>query len=197
MTKEETFKRILAGLFFIIGITVFLVIVFLIGLEKGMTQPKFQITALYRDVGGLSVGAPVRLSGVDVGTVGNIDFLPERLDGRGVRVALNIFRKYRKQLESPAVYAIKTEGILGQKIVEITYLAQGGSIDLTQPIIGEDPLDVQSLAESFQDTAISLTNLTKESTNIIKELKYLSYTSKRVLDRIEERVIDGRLLNLF
>lgn len=197
MNKEDTFKRILAGIFFIIGISAFLVIVFLIGLEKGMTQPKFQIIVLYRDVGGLSVGAPVRLSGVDVGTVGNIDFLPERLNGRGVRVVLNIFRKYRKPLEVPAVYAIKTEGILGQKIVEITYLAQVGSIDLTRPVIGQDPLDVQNLAESFRDTAISLTNLTGESTNIIKELKYLSYTSKRVLDRIEERVIDGQLFSLY
>jgi len=68
---------------------------------------------------------------------------------------------------------------------------------LSKPIIGQDPLDVQNLAEAFKDTAISLTGLTTQSTNIIKELKYLSRTSKRVLDRIEERVIDGQLLKLF
>jgi len=197
MDRKDTFKRFFAGLFFVIGITLFLIIVFLIGLERGMAEPKVQIAVLFRDVGGLALGAPVRLSGVDVGTVGRIDFLPGKIDERGVKVVLNIFRKYKKQLEAPAVYAIKTEGILGQKIVEITPHTQIAHFDLNQPIIGQDPLDVQNLAEAFQDTAISLTDLTTQTTNIVKELKYLSRTSKRVLDRIEERVIEGRLLKLF
>lgn len=197
MERKEIIKRFLAGLFFVIGITLFLIIVFLIGVEKGMTEPKFQIVVLFRDVGGLAVNAPVRLAGVEVGSVGRINFLTEKRDDRGVEVTLNVFRKYKKQLETPAIYAIKTEGILGQKIVEITPRPANAPIDLTQPIIGQDPLDVQNLAEAFQDTAISLTGLTAQTTNIVRELRYLSRTSKRVLDRIEERVIDGQLLKLF
>ena len=64
-------------------------------------------------------------------------------------------------------------------------------------LIGQDPLDVQNLAEAFQDTALSLTGLTNQTSSIIKELQYLTRTSKRVLDRIEERVIEGKLWKLF
>jgi len=197
MERKDTLKKFFAGLFFIIGISLFLIIVFLIGVEKGMTEPKFQITVLFRDVGGLALGAPVRLSGVNVGTVNHIDFLSEKIDDRGVKVVLNIFRKYKKQLEMPATYAIKTEGVLGQKIVEISPGTVASPVAFSQPIIGQDPLDVQNLAQAFQDTAISLNGLTSQATDIIKELNYLSRTSKRVLDRIEERVIDGQLLKLF
>jgi phospholipid/cholesterol/gamma-HCH transport system substrate-binding protein len=196
MERKDTIKKFMAGLFFMAGIALFLFIVFLIGLEKGMTEPKFQVSVLFHDVGGLGLSAPVRLSGVDVGTVGSIDFLPEKIDDRQVKVVLNIFRKYKKQLESPAIYAIKTEGIIGQKIVEITP-QPAGNVDLSRPIIGQDPLDVQSLAEAFQDTALSLTKLTGQAGSIMKEMEYLSRSSKRVLDRIEERVIDGKLLKLF
>jgi phospholipid/cholesterol/gamma-HCH transport system substrate-binding protein len=197
MERKDTLKKFLAGLFFLVGVALLLVIVFLIGIERGMTQPKFQVTVLFRDVGGLGVGAPVRLSGVDVGTVARIDFLSEKVDDRGVRVVLNIFRKYKKQLDTPALYAIKTEGILGQKIVEISPTFAAGGFDLSKPIIGQDPLDVQNLAEAFQDTADSFIGLTGQTTSIIKELQYLTRTSKRVLDRIEERVIEGKLLKLF
>lgn len=197
MERKDTLKKFFAGLFFVIGISLFLIIVFLIGVERGMTEAKFQITVLFQDVGGLALGAPVRLSGVNVGTVSRIDFLSEKVNDRGVKVALNIFRKYKKQLEVPAIYAIKTEGVLGQKIVEITPGTINAPAVLAQPIIGQDPLDVQNLAQAFQDTAISLNGLTSQVTDIIKELNYLSRTSKRVLDRIEERVIDGKLLKLF
>lgn len=197
MERKDTIKKFLAGLFFIVGITLFLIIVFLIGVEKGMTEPKFQITVLFRDIGGLALGAPVRLSGVDVGTVSRIDLLLEKINGHGVKVVLNIFRKYHQQLETPAIYAIKTEGILGQKMVEITPLAVAGSFDLSKPIIGQDPLDVQNLAEAFRDTAVSLTGLTTQAGSIMKELQYLSRSSKRIMDRIEDRIIEGQLWKLF
>ena len=83
MEKRDFVKRFYAGIFFIIGIFLILAVVFAIGIEKGMTQPKFQVKVLFRDIGGLSLGAPVRLSGVNVGTVGKIDFVEEKNEAIG------------------------------------------------------------------------------------------------------------------
>lgn len=197
MEKRDFVKRFYAGIFFIIGIALILAVIFAIGIEKGMTQPKFQVKVLFRDIGGLSVGAPIRLSGVNVGTVGKIDFVEEKNEGRGVLVTLNIFRRYRKQVEKSVRFAIKTEGLLGGKIVSITADELNRKIDLSQMIIGEDPLDVQDLAEAFGDTAVSLTETTKGINSIIEELQQISKTSKRLLNRIEERIIEGNLFKVF
>ncbi|HOW35704.1 MAG TPA: MlaD family protein [Candidatus Omnitrophota bacterium] len=197
MEKRDFVKRFYAGMFFVIGIILILAVVFAIGIEKGMTQPKFQVKVLFKDIGGLSVGAPVRLSGVNVGTVGKIDFMEEKNAGRGVLVTLNIFRRYRKQVERSASFAIKTEGLLGGKIINMTADEMGRKIDLSQMIIGEDPLDVQDLAESFGDTAVSLTETSKGINSIIEELQQISKTSKRLLNRIEERLIEGNLFKVF
>ena len=52
---------------------------------------------MFTHVGGLTEGAPTRLAGVTVGTVGSIDFLPEPIEGRRIKVSLNIFDKYKNQ----------------------------------------------------------------------------------------------------
>lgn len=197
MYNRETIKKISAGVFFIIGIALIFIIVFMIGLEKGATQPKFQITVIFRNVGGLSVGAAVRLSGVEVGNVASVDFLDKKIQDRGVRVVLSIFRKYKKEIENCSVYSVKAVNILGEKIVDIEPPGEAKVCDLNKPIIGNDPLDVQDFAESFEDTAVSLTKMTKEINSLIAEFKYFSKTSKRVLDRIEDKLIDGNFIKVF
>lgn len=197
MDKRDFVKKLYASIFFLIGIVLILVVILAIGIEKGLTQPKFQIAVLFREVGGLSVGAPIRLSGVNVGTVGAIDFLDEKIQGRGVKVTLNVFKRYKKQLEKSGRFAIKTEGLLGGKLIDISASEAGKTINLNQPIVGEDPLDVQDLAEAFGDTAKSLTVTSKGLNSIMNELKYISRTSKRLLDRVEERIIDGNLFKVF
>ena len=199
MEKRDFIKRLYAGTFFVIGIVLILVVILAIGIEKGITQPKFQVKVLFRDVGGLGVGAPIRLSGVNIGTVAKIDFLEEKMDGRGVEVTLNIFRRYRRQFERASNVAIQTEGLLGGKIIAIstTDTDAGPQFDLNKPILGEDPLDVQGLAEAFGDTAVSLTETSRSLNSILEEMRHISRTSKRLLDRIEQRVIDGTLFKVF
>ena len=86
---------------------------------------------------------------------------------------------------------------MGGKLIEISTDENTSLLNLNQPIVGEDPLDVQSLAESFGDTAVSLTETSQAISSIIAELKQISKTSKRLLDRIEERVIEGNLFKVF
>ncbi len=197
MKSKESIKKISAGIFFILGVVLIFIIVFMIGLEKGATKPKFQVVVVFRNVGGLSVGSAVRISGVEVGNVSSVDFLENKIQARGVKVVLSIFRKYKKEIENCSIYSIKAVNILGEKIVEIEPPGDVKIYDLSKPIMGFDPLDVQDFAESFEDTAVSLTKMTKEINSLIGEFKYFSKTSKRVLDRLEDKLIEGNFIKLF
>ena len=64
MEKKYFIRKFVAGLFFIGCLLMIAGIVFVIGVEKGLTESKFKMTVLYQEVGGLVIGAPVRLSGV-------------------------------------------------------------------------------------------------------------------------------------
>lgn len=221
--RKEFLKKFFAGSFFLIGMVLVLMVIFMIGKDKGFTQPKFQVTVLFRDVGGLIEGAPVQLAGVNVGTVSDISFLDKEVQGRRVKVKVNIFDRYKKQLSQEVHFNIKTEGILGEKLVEINVGESGPKADLTRPMLGEGPLNVQDLAQVFADAAESFTKTSEdfsevdvqelskvlaETANslsktamgvnaILTEMQYISIKSKRLLDRVEQKIIDGNLFKVF
>ena len=223
MENRNFIRNILTGIFFLGGVALVILVVFMIGKERGFTQSKFQVTVLFRDIGGLIEGAPVQLAGVNVGTVADIGFLDEEVEGRRVKVVVNIFDRYKKQLSQKVRFAIKTEGILGEKLMEITVGEGGLHVDLSRPIIGQDPLNVQDLAQVFAEaaeaftktsedfskvdvqelsevlaeTAQSLAVTSKGVNAVLDDLYYISIKSKRLLDRVEQRVIDGNLFKVF
>ena len=221
--KKDFAKKFFAGVFFLMGIVLVFVVIFTIGSNKGFAQKKFQIHVLFKNVGGLMEGAPVRLSGVNIGNVASIEFLDREFRNRRVAVVMNIFSKYKKQLNRNISFSIKTEGILGERLVEIYVLEGIGIIDLSKPIIGEDPFDVQDLAvvfsnaaESFTKTAlelseidmVELSNVMAESSrallitsqginSIMDDLDDIAKKAKRLIDRIEQQAIDGTLFKVF
>ncbi len=197
MRNQHQIKPVVAGAFLLLSVALIIVVVFTIGLEKGFTEPKFTMTALFHKVGGLMVGAPVRISGVTVGTVADIGFLEREVSGRGVKVTMQIFRKYEKQVHKITTIAIETEGVLGQKIVEIGTGERVHIEDLKASFIGSDPIDAADIAHAFDDTAAALTRTTEKIDGMLDYIGEISRTTKRLLQRIEQRVIDGNLFKVF
>lgn len=223
MKKNEYLRNVTAGLFVVLSVFLLLSFVSTIGRDKGFAKPKFELVILFRNIGGLAEGAPVRLSGVNVGSVANIDFLKEVKDGRRVQVVLNIFSEFKEQFNNNLNFEIKTEGILGEKLVEISILEGKKRIDFDQPIIGQDPLDIQDMAEAFANAAesfsktsdglskidmVEVTNVMTESSRaliktaegvngITQDIQDMTRKTKRLVDRIEQKVIEGTLFRVF
>ena len=197
MEAKDFVKKFFAGLFFIACVVMIAGVVFLLGLERGIAQPKFPMHLLFNRVGGLQVGAAVRISGVTVGTVSDISFTEEPVNGREVRVDINILEKFRKQAGKSVNFSIINEGVLGEKMVEITTSSEYHREDLSQLVIGDDPLDVQNLAETFGDSAIALSESAKMIESMVGEIQDISGTTRRLLNRIEQRLIDGTLFKVF
>src|SRR5262245_38064916 len=98
MGKKEFIKKLVAGGFFVGCISMLIFVIFVIGIQRGFNEEKFQMFSLFRNIGGLNVGAPVRLSGVTVGTVHDIGFMDQEVDGRSVKVTMDIYKKFERQL---------------------------------------------------------------------------------------------------
>ncbi|MFH0753248.1 MAG: MCE family protein [Candidatus Omnitrophota bacterium] len=197
MLKDDLMKQFWAGIFFLVGLLLVVAVIFFIGYNKGFSQPKMAMTVLFDKVGGLIEGAPVRLSGVTVGLVDQIDFLPEEVGGRGIRVRLSVYKKFEEQVRRSTRVSVQTEGVLGSKYIEIGRHLNEPVIDVDNPAMGEPMLDVYDIAEVLRDTAKGFHQTSQDISSIMMELKQISRKTKRILDRVEQRVIDGTLIKVF
>ena len=83
-----------------------------------MFESKTTLYAYFGDVSGLVQGAPVRLAGLDVGTVSDIEFAePPRSEAR---VTLKIKTRYLHRVRRDTVVLIDSKGLLGDKILNMT-----------------------------------------------------------------------------
>jgi phospholipid/cholesterol/gamma-HCH transport system substrate-binding protein len=195
--NDEHLKKLAAGLFFIIGLGLIAVSVFFIGLDRGLTEPKFQVIALFHQVGGLAEGSPIRISGVNVGVVGAVDFLGQPIEGRSLKVRMDIFKKYEFEFRKCSKVSIRTEGVLGQKLIEISEDYSLKAFDPATVIIGEDPLDVEDMAAVITSTAVSLRATSQGVQDVLHEWKYISVKTKKLLNRIDEKFLEGNLFKVF
>lgn len=108
-----------------------------------------QVAAYFTDVGGLRTGNTVEVSGFAVGKVSSIE-----LDGPGVLVKFNVTENV--QLGNRTEVAIKTKGLLGSKILDVTPRGEG---QLEGPIPIERTMSPYQLPDALGDLATTISGL--------------------------------------
>ncbi|HET7587828.1 MAG TPA: outer membrane lipid asymmetry maintenance protein MlaD [Gammaproteobacteria bacterium] len=97
----------------------------------------YEVTAIFQNIGGLKVRAPVSMAGVKIGHVTSIDLDPQRLEAV---VTISIDQKYSKLPEDTAA-SILTAGLLGEQYIGLSpgaspeFLKDGDRIVFTQSAI--------------------------------------------------------------
>src|SRR5579875_465490 len=120
------------------------------GLKVGGGQGGYTVTAEFDNVGDLKVGAPVTMSGVDIGAETDIRIDPQ--DYRA-RVTMRIDPRYN-MIPDDSDASINTQGLLGGQYVAIgagsseTYLKNGSQIQFTQSALVLENL-INKLFASF------------------------------------------------
>jgi phospholipid/cholesterol/gamma-HCH transport system substrate-binding protein len=114
------------------------------------TKPGYHITAEFDNIGDLKVGAPVTMSGVDMGRVTSIRF--DQNTYKAV-VGMRIDPQYNK-IPDDSFASINTQGLLGGKYIGLspggsdTFLKDGSQIDQTQSAVVLENL-INKLFASF------------------------------------------------
>src|SRR5450432_2971654 len=120
--------------------------------SRGITfftnPPHYELTAKFDNIGDLKVGAPVSMSGVEMGRVTKIAF--DSKEYKAV-VSMRIDARY-KQIPTDSDASIYTQGLLGGKFIGLTaggaetYLKDKDQIDFTQSAFVLENLIGQVLA---------------------------------------------------
>lgn len=118
--KQLKWSQLKVGLTVLIACITLGVLIFLMSGTGGILTRKIQLKSYFDNAGGLRVGAPVRLSGVDIGNVIKIRVVPDKDRQRTpVEVIMKVSTKYHYNLRKDSVTLLSTAGVLGETYIDI------------------------------------------------------------------------------
>ncbi|MBI5537959.1 MAG: MCE family protein [Deltaproteobacteria bacterium] len=142
-------REIKVGVFVFLGLVVVGLVVMLIGDERHIFARHITLETSFSDVQGLKVGAPVRMDGIDVGTISKVGHSEDVSDPR-IHVRMDVVRSEALRLKVDAFAKISNKGLLGDKLLDLD-TGKGAPRPVTDVMIrGEDPTD---FAGMFSDVS--------------------------------------------
>ncbi len=122
MAKLNTEAKV--GLLVFVGSVILLYMTLVVGKYQFGTEKGYLLSAVFESVAGLDEKAAVRMAGVKIGTVERVELVDSH-----AKVVMRIHRDVQIKRGSQA--AIKTEGLLGDKFVEIVPVSKAGGSELS------------------------------------------------------------------
>jgi phospholipid/cholesterol/gamma-HCH transport system substrate-binding protein len=135
----------------------------------GLFTKKISVRTYVDNAGGLRVGAPVRLEGVDIGNVTGIRVMadPQRR-AAPVEITMKITTKYSDAMRSDCEVELTTAGVLGEVFVDVDCRqAKGGPMQNGAELPTRDVPQLQDVVRASQGTLENLDILIKKLNDIV------------------------------
>ena len=191
--RREIAVKFRVGVFVLVALAAFLGIVYALGARARLFEARYTIHAEFTEVAGLIEGATVRLAGVQIGRVSGVH-LPGEPGGK-VRVDLTIARRYADRIRRDSIARIETQGLLGDKVVEVTVgTAAAPPLQPGEVLAAREPTDFARVLTQGADTAkdaaalVAALRKTAEDLNRSKLVDDMSATVgkvRRAVDQVE------------
>ena len=121
--KQLKWSQLWVGLTVIVATLTLAFLLFLMSGTNGLFASRITLISYFDNAQGLRPGAPVRLSGVDIGNVTKIIIVPDRdKQLTPVKVLMKVSTKYSYAIHRDSVTSLETAGVLGETFLDIDSL---------------------------------------------------------------------------
>ncbi len=147
-------RSVRVGLFVIAALLLASAAVFLIGDNRRVWDRKMTFKGRFNDVVGLRNGSPVRMGGIDVGSVTEITHAADPADTK-IYVTIAVAKNEALRVHPSTVMRVVNKGFLGDKMVDLAGgdPATGPAGDGTFIASEEDPSDMSKALEKMGSVA--------------------------------------------
>ncbi len=207
MRLTRTTKEVSVGAFVSLGLILFGVMVMAVSKERRLFAPKVRYWTRFTNTSGLAQGSPVRLVGVQIGTVEEIAF-PEDPRESKIKVGFAVDRDYAGRIRPGTQALLKSMTYLsGDKYLELTPgdpdkppLPSNGFIDAGVSVWEETLQQSQSIADDVKEITASLRDLLvaiNRGGGIVQEMIHNPEFGRQGVSNLEgslaslKRILDG------
>lgn len=200
--KQLTWTELRVGLFVLAATTLLVAVIFYVTGGAGALGPKYRLHTFLPEVDGLTVGAPVRVNGVEVGNVERIGMAPvkpgEPTDkSRAIEVDLRIQKTFQSDIRTDSSAGLITEGLLGNRYVDIDRGFVGRPLKNDEEIPGREEKALKAVVERSADLLTNLNALTKQAGDVLEGIRSgRGSLGKFLVDEDAYRHLDNSLSHL-
>src|SRR6476646_2154276 len=122
-TRSLAWSELKIGLLTITAVAIALVLVFSLTGGKGWFWQRYTLKTRFPNVAGLAKGSPVRVAGVEVGTLTDIQFTDAKVDEQ-----VQVRDTVRQRVTDQSMASLGSVSLLGESAVDITPAVAGTPI---------------------------------------------------------------------
>jgi len=159
-TRSLAWSELKIGVLTIIAIVITALTIFLLTGGRGFFWQRYNLKTRFTNVAGLKSGSPVRVAGVEVGTVKEVELIGEQVD-----VTLEVNKTMRERITTNSTAYLGSVSLLGESAVDITPSTKGTPV----PEWGYIP-QVHGPGQ-LSDVAEQATQGITEITNLVKDIR--------------------------
>jgi phospholipid/cholesterol/gamma-HCH transport system substrate-binding protein len=181
------------GLFVAIGLALFVITVYLVGKQKNVFGSNFHLKSRFKTVSGLKIGNNVRFSGINIGTVSDI----EMINDTSVMVDLLVKKEICPFIKTDSKASISSDGLMGDKVLSLSPGLSKSSVKDNSIIASANAIEMDDLMKSLKGTidnaGVISDQLAQFTTKMNNEKGVLS---QLMADESYAGSLKGTLLNL-
>jgi phospholipid/cholesterol/gamma-HCH transport system substrate-binding protein len=171
--KQVKWSQLRVGLTVLVALITLAVLIFVMTGTTGLFIRKIKVRAYVDNAGGLRVGAPVRLEGVDIGNVVGIRVVsdPKRALAP-VELVMKITTKYEDTMNRNCRVVLTTAGVLGEVFVDMDCRQSTGSpLQSGDELPTRDTPQLQDVVRASQSTLQNVDTLVKRMDSILSYIQ--------------------------
>lgn len=167
--KQVRWSQLRVGLTVILAIITLAILIFLMTGTTGLFTKKIVLRTYVDNAGGIRVGAPVRLEGVDIGNVTGIRVVRDPVRRLApVEVTMKVSTKYSDSMGTGCSALLTTAGVLGEVFVDLDCRqAKGEPLKNNAELPTQDVPQLEDVVRASQGTLQNLDVLVKRLDNIV------------------------------
>lgn len=170
---------LISGIFISILLVIVMVTIAMLNKQNPLFSSRIYLKTEVKNAQNLKEGAAVQLKGIKVGSVTSIDF--KDLDTLTINIAVN--DEYREWIKRDSYLAFKTQGVLGDKFLEIL----GGTKEA--PSVTENDILITNEASQIDHIIDKSEDLMVAAGSILTKMD-------RLVSSIEDKRLDRVLMNI-
>ncbi len=182
------------GLLFVVTVAMVAVFAWYLGTINPFAR-NHHLWVAYNFAGGIETGSPVRVMGIKVGKVTDIEFKPDMVGPNGeevkLRIKISVSREAWPTIRSDSKFFINLAGVIGEKFIEIT--PGSSSAPPLQPgalVRGEDPPRIDQFISQSYGLAGKILEMVEKNegsvVNTLQQMNALVTNLNKTLDLLEK-----------